>query len=216
MFWRRFLLIPLAILTALSLTGSTCNKNKEAEHFQEMSNDLCEAARDFNKLLVWRNYELSSLMIVPSRRIDFLIEAEKYAGTLQIEDYSVVVCQVDDAPPARDLKLPDTDITKTPAPAAAKKEEEGRKYIEKEEAVEAVKKDPAPQPEKLATKAGIERPKQKKPKKEDVFYGTVLVRYINRSILPSASVDTKLIKQYWISVGEVWYCDFEWPEMIKR
>ena len=91
-----------------------------------------------------------------------------------------------------------------------------RDVIGKEEAVDAIEKDQTPQSDESLKEAGVDRPKGRKPKAEEVYYGTVLVRYINRTILPSARVDTKLVKQYWVHVGEVWYIDFDWSELVKR
>ena len=216
MIGRRVALIVVAVLLASALMGTTCQQKKDIKLKQDLSESLCEAANTFNSLVIWRNFEAASLMVMPSRRIDFLVDAEKYAGAVQIENFSVVVCQTDDAPPARDLKLPDTGAPKKPGPPSDKKSEEDRKSITKEEAVDAIQQNPVPETDKSFSDIGVKRPKQKAPKKERVYYGTALVRYINRTILPSATVDTRLIKQYWINVGDVWYCDFEWPELVKR
>ena len=204
----------LAALLIVSLMGSSCKKKRKVKQEREYSDSLCEAAQDFNKLLIWRNISPASLMVVPPRRIDFLMDAEKYGGAVQIENFSILVGQASETPPVRDLNLPSTDVPdkgedETPA------EEGERRFMGKEEVMESVEKDPVPKTDKSLYEAGIERPKAKKPKKEKIYYGTVLVRYINRNILPSATVDTKLITQYWICVGDVWYCDFEWTELIK-
>ncbi len=218
--WTRALVVTVVALLAMSLVGaSSCDRRKETKKIQDLSDELCETANDFNKLVIWHHYAPVSLMIVPNRRIDFLMETEKYGGSVQIENFAVVVCQVDEnPPPPSDLDLPGTNLpeegaapTPTPAPGDAE-----RDLMPKEEAVRAVQDAKIPSTDKSLADTGIDRKKGGKPSKNKVYYGTVLVRYINRNLVPSASVDTILVKQRWINVGEVWYCDFEWRDVVKR
>ncbi|MBZ0270623.1 hypothetical protein K8I61_01190 [bacterium] len=214
---RVFLAAMLAVVCVVALSGaSSCKKKREDKKIRELSTSLCEAAVDFNKLVVWQNYSAASFMVVPSKRIDFLVDAERFGGAVKIENFAVVVCQTDATPPVRGLELPGTEPPpEEGAPPAATPIEPERPLVPADEAVDSVKNMKPPETDKSLYEAGINRPKQKDPSDKDkVYYGTVLVRYINRNILPSASVDTKLIKQYWVAVGDVWYCDFEWPEMI--
>ena len=71
---RRPALLALVLVAALSLMGSSCKDKRETRKVQEISSSLCEAANDFNRLIVWQNYRAASLMVVPSKRIDFLVE----------------------------------------------------------------------------------------------------------------------------------------------
>lgn len=221
--WRRGVraaaMSALAALLIVALGGaSTCQRKRDTKLIQELSDELCQAAQDFNKLVVWRHYNPVSLMVLPNRRIDFLMEAEKYGGAVQIEHYNVVICQVDETPPVREPELPSTDLPgekdleETPEPDA----ESDRSAVSAEEAVRAVEEAKVPSTETSLKETGIERKKGGKPSEKKVYYGTVLVRYINRTITPSNSVDTILVKQYWINVGDVWYCDFDWKPLIKR
>ncbi|MCB1153993.1 MAG: hypothetical protein H6684_04020 [Deltaproteobacteria bacterium] len=224
---RRPALLALVLVAALSLMGSSCKDKRETRKVQEISSSLCEAANDFNRLIVWQNYRAASLMVVPSKRIDFLVEGESHVGNLSIENFSIVICQAQKTPPVRDLELPDTELPeeeaeddpmqmRLPVETNPPGGETPREVIGKEEAVDAIEKDQTPQSDESLKEAGVDRPKGRKPKAEEVYYGTVLVRYINRTILPSARVDTKLVKQYWVHVGEVWYIDFDWSELVKR
>ncbi len=213
----RLALIILVIIAACALMGSSCHKKRETKKLQEYSDELHEIVTDFNKLIVWRGYTPASMAVVPSKRLDFLMDAEKYGGNLHIENYNVVLCQVTVDPPVRDLGLPEStdalsvheDIVKTdntPDKAEATrdpKSDEAGDDVEKDEAGDVTEKDEVAE-------------KTKDVKQPKIYYGTALVRYINRSVLPSMSVDTKLIKQYWINVDGAWFCDFSWPDMLKR
>ncbi|MCZ7586593.1 MAG: hypothetical protein M5R36_26455 [Deltaproteobacteria bacterium] len=214
--WRRILALLLVASLPFLLTGSSCKKRRDTKKIQELSTDLCEIAADFNKLIVWRHFQPASMMVVPSKRIDFLVDAERYGGGIQIEDYAVVVCQVAEDPPLREVDLPSTDVPEDGA-APTSDTAPPRRVMDKEEALESVTKDPIPEGDKSLKDIGYDQPKQRrKPASDRVFYGTVLVRYMNRTILPSNSVDTKLIKQYWVAVDDVWYCDFDWSELATR
>ena len=206
----------LIIIAACALMGSSCHKKRENKKLQDYSEELNEIVTDFNKLIVWRGYSTASMMVVPSKRLDFLMEAEQFGPNLTIEDYAVVMCQVSKDPPVRDLGLPEsTDALSVnedkpaalPYPDEAKPEHSDAS-TEKAEG-EAEKEDAADNEKEKETK-------KKKSKEPEMYYGTALVRFINRTILPSMYVDTKLIKQYWINVEGTWYCDFSWQDMLKR
>jgi hypothetical protein len=218
----RLAVVVLVIIAACALMGSSCHKKREKKKLQGYSDELHEIVTDFNKLIVWRGYEPASMMVLPSKRLDFLMDAEKYGVNLHIENYSVVLCKVTVDPPVRDLGLPES----TDALSVHDDKPKTDKAPDKVEAADEAKPDEA-KPDEAGDEVGKDEAgdvtgkdevaeKTKEVKKPQIYYGTALVRYINRSVEPSISVDTKLIKQYWINIEGAWYCDFSWPDMLKR
>ncbi len=226
--WRAAILC-LVVFSSLSLMGSSCHEKRERKMLQDMSDELHEVVTDFNKVVVWRDYEAAAMMIVPSKRLDFLMDAEKYGPHLLIETYSVVMCQVNKEPPVRDLGLPEStddlalhedkpNLELWPRKSRLPTPEENLDAKDMDGSGDTKITEVEKAGDEKTDNEKVEDVKEEKPdkKKAKIYYGTALIRYINRQVLPSMAVDTKLIKQYWINVEGAWYCDFSWQDIVKK
>jgi hypothetical protein len=188
---KRLIALTVCVIFLVTAAGfaSAAGKGKEkpkskaqVRKEKEMTEDLCDAAQDFNKMLVWKGYKEASNMVIPAKQLWFLNEAEKVQNTITIENFQVAMCQLLEQPPVRpqrkrevvpgmDELMKLTNPTPTPTP-------EQRDLTPKEEAAKKAKK--------------------AKKEKKLFYYGLVLVRFVNQTTVPSTKVETRLVPQYWI------------------
>lgn len=198
----RLIMIVAAIAVILSFLCGCDDRRLKKKH-REIGAELMEAASRFNKFIVWKNFDKAMEMVVPEKQMEFLEKTEHFGSMVHIEDFSVALCQTALEPfPREDDKDKAEDggeeIT-PPEPEIEKPEKEKEKDTDRAE--------------------GEGKDKEKKDfnwgRLPKVYYGLALVRYINMTIMPSASVQTRLIKQHWVYVEKTWYCDFDIEEILE-
>jgi len=185
---RRLLLIVALIVVACVSLAASCNVDrrmiKKAEDLQE---ELCKLADDFNRMIAWRYYDEAGLMVAPELRADFLMQAEHIYARVSMEGYKISLCQVSPNP------FPRQRGEVMPGPRPPRRDE--------------ATPTPEPTPEETSP-----TPKPEMPKK---WYGLVLVRYINLSVAPSNAVRSPLIRQYWYWENDVWVVDPEIEQLLE-
>lgn len=193
-----FLLALAFALSALAQDEATPKKKSRRQISKEkdLTEELCEVATDFNKLIVWKGFDQASMMVKDEKRLWFLNEAEKVRDTVHIEDFKIALCQVLDKEPIRKIKPAQTvpgleEIMPTPTPAPK-----------------------APDGKDLQSKKM--KKKSKKSKAPEVYYGLVLARFVNQSTMPSNKVVTRLVKEYWIydAKQKVWFIDTDLNDLF--
>jgi hypothetical protein len=196
---RRSVAVLFCLIAAFAMVSAGCEATTQkriAKKHTELSEELCDVASDFGRRLIWKDYDGAGLLMVPEKKVSFLEKAEYVASKLSIEDYKVALCQVSSIPFERADQ--DTDYASDPDVPPVMTPS-GEVQIAK----------PEEEPE-LAE--GEEKPKLKMPK---VFYGVVLMRLINVSVMPSNRVQNKLIKLYWVWTNDVWMCDLDLEDLIE-
>ena len=203
---RKFrFIIALAVASTMLCCLVSCNPKirfdkRWAKKSGELSESLNLAATDFNSTISWKNYDNAANGVLPETRVEFLEKAEQVGPILNIEDFKIATAVVSLTPFERD-------------------DEEGDKDEDREEAT------PEPTPEPKVTEGEAAAGDSATPEVEDpdkykmpkIFYGFVMVRYVNMNVLPSTSVHNKLIKQYWVyfEKEQVWYCDIDLEELVE-
>jgi len=199
------LLIPVALFLIVILIPVGCGKTYYAKRLAEKQSDILEELQEhaaaFNRMIVWGDFDGASVAVVPEKRIEFLEIAQDVMARIRIENFSIPLCKVGIEPFSRDDKIPKADsIIPTPPPLTPPPDSSPREATPRSDVPEEKAKEVSP------------KERYKIPK---VFYGLALVRYINMTVAPSVSVSTKLIKQHWVYVDGVWYCDADLSELLK-
>jgi hypothetical protein len=197
------LFLILLTLVALVLAVGGCNEKQLAKKQKELLEQLQKHAHAYNRMIVWVDFDGASAAVVPEKRIEFLEKSQEVAGRIRIEDFTMPLTQVSTRPFPRDESIPGQKA----------KEEAAKKYapLDPTARPEVTPVEPAPE-----TPAQIEQPVKKvKFVMPKVFYGVVLVRYINMTVKPSVTVRTRLIKQHWVYFNESWHCDADLDELLK-
>jgi hypothetical protein len=181
-------MILIAVTAAVALAASCGMERRIIKKMQDLQEDLCVQADEFNRMIAWGYYDDASLMVVPERRADFLMQAEKVAARVKMESYKVTLCEVSSAPFPRVRG----DVTPTPEPAPTPVAT------------------PRPAPEETTPMA---TPKLEMPK---AWYGRVIVRYINLVVVPSNAVRSPLLRQYWVARDDTWFVDPDLSELLQQ
>jgi hypothetical protein len=202
---HRFL-FPAFFLIVVLLFSVSCAGQFEkrlAKKQQDLLEEMQEHVNAYNRMIVWGDYDGASMAVVPEKRIEFLEQSQNVAARVNIENYTVPLCQVGIVPFPRDESIPGKEDDAEPkTPTTLTPPAEGGV--------------PAPKPQETPPppEEGKKKKKEKK-KMPKVFYGVALVRYINMTVAPSVTVRTKLIKQHWVYVDETWYCDADLQELME-
>lgn len=191
--------IRLAIAMGLvaMLLVAACSVDKRVRRKTEtLSEDLMNTSLEFNRLIAWRYFDDASAMVLPAARADFLVSAESVYARVHMEGYKIALVQIspDPFPKIRGaVKVP-------PKPE--------RPAVEIPPTPEEIKAREAKE------KAAAEEQKFKEMPKH--WYGLVLVRYINLTVVPSNQVSSPLIRQYWYwdENSETWLVDPEIDQLI--
>ena len=197
----------MAILFTYSFMACGVSEQRVKKKTKELLEELQEHAHDYNRRIAWEDYDAASEAVLPEKRIQFLEQAQDIAARVKIENFSMPLCQVSLNPIPRDK-----DIDLKPSESSTLKPTK-----EPVQTVPPVDKT-VDEPEDSRTKKKVKKEKKKKKvydKMPKVFYGVALVRYINVTVLPSVSVRNRLIRQYWVYTGEVWYCDADLTELLE-
>lgn len=207
-----FLLLP--ILAGFLLTG--CYEKRLIKKQKEILEELQKYSAAYNRMIVWGDYDGASMAVVPEKRISFLEQAQQVAARVRIENFSIPLCQVGTEPFPQDKDL--TGLTGEVKSKAAGLKHPKQMPDEPDRAVPPpVETVPVPEkPTVAGDPADTEKDKKAKKKKlPKVFYGVALVRYINMTVSPSATVRTRLVKQHWVYVDGTWMCDSDLGELLE-
>lgn len=176
---RRHWVVALVVLLAVTLAA--CNVNRRMQRKSEdLSEDLMKAALDFNRMIAWRYFDEASSVVIPEQQANFMMTAEAIYARVHMEGFKVNLAQVSHEPFPR---------LHGEVPPPTKPKPEHKVDTPPSLAAQAEKK----------KKGGAEEPIKKMPK---VWYGMVLVRFINVNVAPSSTVRSPLLRQYWY-----WYED---------
>lgn len=197
--------IVMAILFLVTFVACGVSEQRVKKKTKDLLEELQEHSFAYNRMIVWQDLDGASAAVLPEKRIQFLEQAQEIASKVRIENFSIPLCQVSLEPIPRDKDIdlkPSEDSTLKPTKDEIKTAPSDERT---EEATEDTKKK--------------KKAKKKKPKIYEkmptVFYGVALVRYFNVTVLPSVSVHNRLIRQYWVYTGEVWYCDADLTELLE-
>ncbi len=186
---RRHVLPLLLIAAVVGLVIVACSvENRIIKKAKDLQEELCKEASDFNRMVAWGYWDEAAQMVVPDRRGEFLMQAEKVATHLKMEGYKIAMCQVSSFPYPRVRG----EVTPTPTPVPTPT--------------------PTPTPRPPADQAPSPTPKPEMPK---VWYGLVLVRYINVSVVPSNAVRSPLLRQYWVWKDDYWMVDPDLTDLTQ-
>jgi len=196
----RFLLLILLVLV-LAGAKPSCYDKRINKKQKELLEELKTYSASYNRMIIWGDFDGASAAVVPEKRVDFLEQSQHVASMVRIEDFTIPLCQVSTVPFPREEKDEEkgereTEATPVPTPAPPPVETVGPESDQ----------DKTPEPE-------VKPEKKKMPK---IFYGMALVRYINMTVNPSVTVRNRLIRQYWIYLDGVWYCDADLEEMLEQ
>jgi hypothetical protein len=187
----------LAALLALTAGAAACAIDQRIrEKSQDLSGDLMEKAVDFNRMIAWQYFDAAAAVVVPQSRGNFLMTAESFNQRVHIESFTVVLTEVSEHPFTRLRgQVPEIQHEKKPQIEPPPTEDEVAAAARKAQAT--------PEPSKAKT-----MPKN--------WYGLVLVRYVNLSILPHTQVRSPLLRQYWYwnDTDETWMVDPEIEQLL--
>ena len=214
---RRFLL-AIVVATVICIFAG-CNVEKRIQKkSDELNEELCEIAHEFNRLIVWKGFDTAAMVVIPEKRMDFIEKAERVSSRLQIENFRVALCQTGLQPFPREKSTPDIpgqtpvvpllpgqDLPENPAISS----KSAGTHLADGEPIKAV-------PELDDKEADKEnKDKKEKMKMPKVFYGMTLVRFQNMTIYPSNSVRSPVVKQYWVNIDGNWYCDIDLEDLLN-
>ncbi|MDP8225631.1 MAG: hypothetical protein P9L99_19890 [Candidatus Lernaella stagnicola] len=171
-------LFSLTLVLALFFLFSCHAENRILRKQENLQEELMKAALDFNRMVAWRYYDEAVQMVIPERQPEFMMAAEQVYARVHMESYKVTYAAVS----AKSFPYMPGEVA-APEPGGDRPETPVSLQVpdkEKQKAADAVKRKHVPK----------------------VWYGLVLVRFVNLNVAPSSSVRSPLIRQYWY-----WYED---------
>jgi hypothetical protein len=187
--------IAVALFVAAAAGGCSLD-NRLREKSQDLTEDLLNQATDFNRMITWRYFDDAVPMVVPQSRQYFMSAVEKINEKVHMEGYKIVIVQVSDRPIPR-VRGEAADITPPKKP-----------QIEM----------PPPEEDENAPKKTELKPQTSTRKTmPKIWYGLVLVRFINLTVTPHRVVRSPLIRQYWYwnDQSETWMVDPEIEQLLE-
>jgi hypothetical protein len=177
---------------------AACNLDERIrKRGEDLTEELTDAAVDFNRMITWRYFDDAVGSVIPDSRANFLMWSEQVYQRVHMEGYKVTLVQVATEPFPR--------VRGEVAPPPSSKKAEGEQPFSFDEPPKDAK------PEKGAVKS------QKNQKMPKTWYGLVLVRFVNLTVVPYNKVRSPLLRQYWYyrESEKVWRVDPDIDQLLE-